>query len=347
MSSVDVVVPCYNYGRYLQQCINSVLDQEEVDVRVLIIDDCSSDNTREVGRRLARRDPRVEFRRHKMNKGHIATYNEGLLEWATADYSLLLSADDLLVPGALARAAGVMDRHPDSVLTYGFVYKFYEGEQLNAENTIQSDDFRIVPGARVLRYCCETGTPITQTAAAVVRTIVQHEIGGYRADLPHSGDMEMWMRFAVHGPVGVVRATQGFYRKHSNNMSDRYYNRSTLRDRRERLQALDVIFTHWRGRISDLDDLRRIAKKSFSNEAYWMAARSLDVGDAEGARECLAFAEEVFPELRGTWVCTKLRTKMMMGPILWRYVRSLIDQLRGSMDTPPPQEDRYEGWWPD
>ena len=49
MSSVDVVVPCYNYARYLETCVSSVLDQEGVDVRVLIIDDASSDRSAEVG----------------------------------------------------------------------------------------------------------------------------------------------------------------------------------------------------------------------------------------------------------------------------------------------------------
>ena len=42
----------------------------------------------------------MEFRRHPVNRGHIATYNEGL-EWASGDYLLVLSADDMLTPGAL------------------------------------------------------------------------------------------------------------------------------------------------------------------------------------------------------------------------------------------------------
>src|SRR5437016_876838 len=108
MASVDVVVPCYNYGRFLRQCVGSVLAQEGVDVRVLVIDDCSSDHTPEVGRALAAADPRVEYRRHPVNRGHHPTYNEGLA-WASADYCLLLSADDLLTRGALARAARVFE----------------------------------------------------------------------------------------------------------------------------------------------------------------------------------------------------------------------------------------------
>jgi cellulose synthase/poly-beta-1,6-N-acetylglucosamine synthase-like glycosyltransferase len=99
MSAVDLVVPCYNYARFLSRCISSILSQADVDVRVLIIDDTSSDDTPEVGLRLAAMDSRVKFRRHEQNRGHIATYNEGLLEWATAKYSMLISADDLLAPG--------------------------------------------------------------------------------------------------------------------------------------------------------------------------------------------------------------------------------------------------------
>src|SRR5438874_544607 len=118
MSRVDVIVPCYNYGRYLPGCVRSVLGQEGVNVRVLIIDDASPDGSGEAAEELARRDGRVEVRRHAVNQGHIATYNEGL-DWAGGDYLLLLSADDLLAPGALGRAARALDAHPEVGLTYG------------------------------------------------------------------------------------------------------------------------------------------------------------------------------------------------------------------------------------
>ena len=57
------------------------LSQEGVELRVLIIDDCSPDETPEVARRLTEADARVEYRRHEQNEGLAATNNEGL-EWA-------------------------------------------------------------------------------------------------------------------------------------------------------------------------------------------------------------------------------------------------------------------------
>lgn len=59
MNGVDVIVPCYRYGRFLRTCVSSVLDQQNVAVRVLIIDDCSPDNTADFARLLQEEDERV------------------------------------------------------------------------------------------------------------------------------------------------------------------------------------------------------------------------------------------------------------------------------------------------
>ena len=121
---VDVVVPCYKYAHYLRGCVESVLSQEGVDVRVLIIDDCSPDNTSQVAAELMRQDGRVEYRRHETNRGHIDTYNEGLLRWAESPTCLLLSADDLCARGALRRAIEIFAIHTDVGLVHGHQIAF-------------------------------------------------------------------------------------------------------------------------------------------------------------------------------------------------------------------------------
>ena len=129
MSGVDVVVPAYNYGHFLRECVESVLAQSHPDLRVLIIDDASIDQTQAVCAALAAEDPRVEIRRHAVNQGHIQTYNEGIA-LAERDYMLLLSADDFLLPGALARAVAVLDARPDVGLAYGDYVTFRAGDRL-------------------------------------------------------------------------------------------------------------------------------------------------------------------------------------------------------------------------
>jgi glycosyltransferase involved in cell wall biosynthesis len=125
MSSVSVVIPCYNYGHFLPEAVSSVLDdQKDVDVRVLIIDDGSTDDSAEVARQIVEGDSRVEAILHPTNMGHLETYNEGLLEWADGDYSVLLSADDRLTPGALGRAAELLDARPNVGFVYGHPLHF-------------------------------------------------------------------------------------------------------------------------------------------------------------------------------------------------------------------------------
>ena len=79
MSSVDVVVPCYNYAKYLEFCVRSVLSQRDVNVRVLILDDVSPDNTPEVAGRLAASDGRVTYVRNEANLGLVETANKGVM----------------------------------------------------------------------------------------------------------------------------------------------------------------------------------------------------------------------------------------------------------------------------
>ena len=193
----------------MNKCVESIINQHDLDVRVLIIDDASTDETPETGRALAELDPRVYYRRHDENKGHIATYNEGLLGWASAEYSLLLSADDALAPGALRRAVQLMNRHSDLGMTYGMALIITDdtGPMLPAETA--SDQYQIVSGSRFLQFCCANCYNPVPTPTAVVRTELQHSLGGYRSDFPHTGDVEMWMRFATRGMVGVLRAVQG------------------------------------------------------------------------------------------------------------------------------------------
>src|SRR5207253_1266650 len=106
MSRIDVAVPAYNHRRFLEGCVRSILSQP-VDVRVLIVDDCSSDDTPDVAAALVANDARVEYRRHSTNVGAPATFNE-CLDWATADYTHLIAADDCLTPGALARNVALL-----------------------------------------------------------------------------------------------------------------------------------------------------------------------------------------------------------------------------------------------
>jgi peptidoglycan/LPS O-acetylase OafA/YrhL len=321
--SVSVVIPCYNYGRYLDTCVRSVLDQDGVDVRVLIIDDASSDDSALVAARLAAEDERVEVRAHSANHGHIATYNEGLLEWADGDYSVLISADDLLTPGSLARATDVLEANPGVGFVYGRAAYWRDDEPLPAAR-VQPKGTTVWRGLEWLQIVCGLAhTPVT-SPEVVVRTALQKQIGGYLHELPHTGDAEMWMRFAAHSDVAYVKgADQAYYRMHATNMTTE---RVPIVDLRQRKAAYDALFAARGDRIPDADRLAGRVHRAMAKEALWRACRAYERRrmDTTPIDELTAFARSAYPRVHRLPEYWGLRWRQMVGPKLCPYLQPIM-----------------------
>jgi hypothetical protein len=293
--TVSVVVPCYNYGDFLPACVASILDQRHVTPDVLVIDDASPDGSGEVADKLAREHPLVRVIRHETNQGHIATYNEGLAQ-VEGDYVALLSADDLMAPGALDRAAALMEARPEVGIVYGHPVVF-SGES-SAEPITRVRNWTVWPGAEWIRAQCHRGSSLIYSPEAVVRTKVQHEVGGYRADLPHSGDLEMWLRIATVADVGRVNGpVQALKRVHDTNMITTYF-AGPVADLQERNKAYETYFSDSGRRIEHVDELRQLARKRMAAEAIGSASHQLATGEATLAEVAanIDFAREIYPE---------------------------------------------------
>ncbi|GHH58126.1 glycosyltransferase family 2 protein [Lentzea cavernae] len=314
MSSVDVVIPCYKYGSVLPGAVRSVLEQPGVDVRVLVIDDCSRDGSADVARELAAADSRVTVWEHETNKGHIATYNEGLLDWASADYCALLSADDALTPGALKRAADLMDEHA----SVGFVYGrplHWDGSDPYPHARTESQGWIVYDGEKWLRRRFELGDGCITSPEVVVRTKLQQKIGGYDPALPHTGDIEMWMRFALHADVGYLRdVDQAYYRVHGNNMSVNYYAGSGVRDLQQRLAAYEALLDRADGTTRDVAPMEQRVRRVLAKDALRRAGRAYDKGrvDAEPVEELVEFARKAFDgaDKLPEWHTLRLRQRL-------------------------------------
>jgi GT2 family glycosyltransferase len=297
MSSVSVIIPSYNYAHYLSDCVRSALAEStpQLRVEVLVIDDCSTDDTATVGANLAASDSRIEFRRHRQNQGHLVTYNEGL-RWAQADYCVLLSADDLLVPGALGRAAGVLDAHPSVAFAYGRSLRFTSDGDRPPARTGEPRT-RIWGGREWIAQRCRTATNCISSPEVMVRTSLQHRLGGYRADLPHSGDLEMWLRLAAYGDVAFLGdVDQAYYRMHNQSMARTHFT-APLADLRQRKAAFDALFDEHGRVIADAQELHARAGRALAREALWSACHGIDrmrIDDAQTA-ELESFALDAYP----------------------------------------------------
>jgi glycosyltransferase involved in cell wall biosynthesis len=105
---VSVVIPCFNYGRFLPEAVDSVLSQGVTDLEVIIVDDGSTDETPEVVARLT--DPRIRAYRFQ-NGGNSAARNHGI-ELARGEFLAFLDADDRWLPGKLERQLALLEAEP-------------------------------------------------------------------------------------------------------------------------------------------------------------------------------------------------------------------------------------------
>jgi glycosyltransferase involved in cell wall biosynthesis len=293
MASVDVIVPCYQYGHFLRDCAASVLTQDVSDLRLVIIDNASTDNTLEVARELAAADRRVEVIAHGSNLGHLASFNEGI-DRASASYFLILCADDLLAPGALARAVSIMERHPEVVLTYGAALVIGPNETIPATNKYPKEaQWRILPGRELLERCCRAARGHIPGPTAVVRTSAQKQVGHYRVGLPHTNDLEVWLRFACLGAIAETDAIQGVIRGHPGN---RCSSVSDIHDWDLHFEAaFDSFFAHEGGSLPDANRLRRAVRRALSERAYWGSVTHLLRGNAQLSSRLLRFAFSRWP----------------------------------------------------
>lgn len=326
---VDVIVPCYNYAHYLTDCVHSALSQRDVAVRVLIIDDCSPDSTPEIGARLAEADARVTYVRHATNKRHIATFNEGL-DWASQDYLLLLSADDYLLDGALLRATTLMEQAPDVGFAFGNARVLFDsGEQQVTSafgEATGTTGTRVLPGLDFVRVCGATN--MVSTPTAVVRTSLQKKVGGYRTELPHSGDLEMWFRLAAHAPVGFIDDDQAVYRIHANNMSGAYF-ADMLPDIEQRQMALECFFESASSLLPDENGLRTQLFGDLGQIAIGRASMAFNQGRHDLSQSLGTLALKLDPNVRRSLNWRKLAFKRAVGPKIWRALGTTRDGFAG------------------
>jgi hypothetical protein len=209
-------------------------------------------------------------------------------------------------------------------LTYGGQIKF-DGDEppQHLPRWDKGNCWRIMQGLELIESCCRTGSNPVTTPTVVVRCAWQKRLGGYRAELPHTADLELWLRFAGSGRVGVIEALQAYKRVHARNMQVQYVT-TRLGDLHQRKAAFDVWFQNGGGRIAGADDLRRQADRSLAAEAFWAASAAFDQRHVGICNELLDLALSLDPELRARPHWARLRWKRRLGPTIWRALRPLV-----------------------
>ncbi|MCU1442901.1 MAG: glycosyl transferase [Cryobacterium sp.] len=271
--SVTVIIPCFNYARFLRAAVSSALSQNGVSIDVVIVDDASTDDSAAVAEELVAADSRVRLLTNKHNLGAVGTFNAGL-EDARGEYLIRLDADDMLTPGSAGRATALAEAFPGVGMVYGRPRHFSSATPPRHRDRATS--WRVSSGADWLDLRCRLAVNCITSPEVVMRRSVVDRIGGQRR-LGHTHDMEMWFRLAREADVGwICGSDQAWHREHPDSMSALGVDLMT--DLRERAEAFEVLFTDGMGDPSGNAARLKIAHEALADESLSRASSAFVKG---------------------------------------------------------------------
>lgn len=201
---ISIIIPCYNHGKYLEDCINSISQQSFKDWEAVIIDDGSTDDTAAIAKKLISDKVHYVF---QQNKGLSGARNTGI-EHSTGKFIVPLDADDKLEPQALEKCITEFNKNPDLLIVYGNSKKFGTEE---TESELLPD-FSLKDLLLSNRLFCtamyqrkDIGTEIRYD---------ENMKGGYE-------DWEFWIQLKSKFPARPIKKIEGilfYYRSHEVSM---------------------------------------------------------------------------------------------------------------------------------
>lgn len=219
---VSVIIPSYNYGKFIRETIQSCLDQDYRPIEIIVQDGASSDET--VGILKSFDAPELSWL-SEPDKGVVDAVNKGL-ERARGEILTIQSSDDVFLPGAIRVAVEALQKNPEVGLVYGDV------KHINVDSIITGQDvqgeFDLAEYLGRFIYIPQPGTCFTRAA--------MEQSGQWRDAYNYAADADFWMRIVTRFPVYKLNNFVAAYRYHP--------------DQRDMQKA--CIARDWEGAIADL-----------------------------------------------------------------------------------------------
>ncbi|WP_353851798.1 glycosyltransferase family 2 protein [Aeromonas piscicola] len=208
---ISVVMPVYNCEDFVEEAVNSILSQTFKYFEIIIIDDGSTDNTREILQLLSRQDSRIRLY-HQSNEGLVFSLNKAI-KLARGSFIARMDADDISVTDRFERQIEFMNNHPDVYILGGWAKLF--GEINEVWHHRQDDNF--------IKNLLMFRTSGFQHSSVLIRRTVFDKYE-YESQWPHIEDVALWCKIAANETWKFhnLRCILVHYRTHSKQVSEVY-----------------------------------------------------------------------------------------------------------------------------
>lgn len=217
--AVSVLMPVFNGERFLAEAIESILGQTFTDFEFVIVDDGSTDASPAILAKYASRDPRIRVLR-QTNAGIVAALNRGLAE-CRGPLVARMDADDVSAPSRLAAQTKYLNDHPDIAVVGTTV-------RLIAESGRRGPVLCLPMAPDAVRRALQRGTSLAHPTT-VMRKDTVIAAGGYREELRHAEDYDLWSRLAIQHRLANIQQPLLFYRIHGSQVSWLYSELQAIR----------------------------------------------------------------------------------------------------------------------
>ncbi len=206
---VSIVLPTYNGQKYIKEAIESVINQTYKNWELIIVNDCSSDNTLQIINEYALKDNRIRVISNSVNQKVAASLNNGFKE-ARGEYFTWISDDNKFKPDAVKYMADFFNKNKKADFI-SCAYEIIDGE---GKFTALSYEY-----FSKKRSVCEMLSENNIGACFMYRKELAEKTGMYDINFPLANDYDYWMRAAAYGNVVYSNAILYEYRSHPNNLT--------------------------------------------------------------------------------------------------------------------------------
>ncbi len=267
--SVSVIIPAYNAGKYIGQALNSVLQQKRPAKEIIVVNDCSTDDTLDVLKMYTEAYPNfIKVLSTGSNSGVSATRNMGI-QAAEGQLIALLDGDDYWKDCHLAILVGLLERYPEASWAFSEMVSFFPDGTLENHTCGGSiPDNQPFDGFLQFAWFCRA-----QTSTVVIKKDVFERVGYFTTEYRQAEDYDLFMRISKDHPVIHSPEVTTFWRKHPASLTaanPKKYNVRTMSIRHAYVQRYKGEMTPRQvldlGRIAEISWRDEISQAFYSND---------------------------------------------------------------------------------
>lgn len=185
---ISVIIPVFNVEKFVEEAILSICNQTYKNLEIIVIDDCSTDNTFFLIEQIAKKDKRIKLYRNEYNLKLVATLNKAL-QYVTGQYVVRMDGDDISLPNRIEKMYHFLENNPDYILVGSQVITINEqGNEIGKP--------KLPNNFEVIRKICLNASPILHIW--MCKTVLYKKLNGYR-DILGAEDYDFILRVLSYG----------------------------------------------------------------------------------------------------------------------------------------------------